>query len=86
MPQAWQRVDPDCAAAWPLLARSPKRRAIHQPGPAIDTLWVCMIEVSSQDEKNIRVGCLLPTDVSIQLIQCFTPIVVIGSIYLSQIV
>ncbi len=35
-----------------------------------------MIKVSSQDEKSIWVGCLLLTDVLVQIIQCLTPVVV----------
>ncbi len=36
-----------------------------------------MIEVSSQDEKSIWVGCLLLTDVLVEFIQCLTPVVVV---------
>uniref|UniRef100_A0A3P9C563 Rab3 GTPase-activating protein catalytic subunit n=1 Tax=Maylandia zebra TaxID=106582 RepID=A0A3P9C563_9CICH len=40
--------------------------------------FVCMIEIPSQDEKSIRMGCLLLTDVLVQFIQCLIPVVDIG--------
>lgn len=37
-----------------------------------------MVEISSQDEKCIQVGCLQLTDVVIQFRQCLTAVVVVG--------
>ncbi len=38
-----------------------------------------MVKIPSQDEKSIWVGCLLLTDVLVQIIQCLTPVVVVGA-------
>ncbi len=32
-------------------------------------------KIPSQDEEGIRVGCLLFTDVLVEFVQCFTPVV-----------
>lgn len=39
------------------------------------TIKVSMVKIPSQDEKDIRVGLLLLTDVLIEFTQCLTPVV-----------
>lgn len=41
------------------------------------SLCVCMAEVPSQDEKGLRVGCLLLADVHVQFTRCHSPVVVV---------
>lgn len=39
------------------------------------SLGVGMVKITSQDEEDIGVGCLLLTDVLLEFIQCLAPVV-----------